>query len=477
MNSYMRRLVTNCSTVLAILVMTAAPARAAQYAVEDVTLVDVETGTKRHHQTVLVDGGTIRAVGPRGDVDVPPDAMRIDGNGKFLIPGLWDMHVHSHRARRWTYQYPLFRAWGVVGVRDAGSHLGSALVARERAIADPLAPHVLWGSPIIDGAPQVNSFGLSAEDDASGRALVREMQRMGFDFIKVYDRLTPAAYFGIADEARKRGMRIEGHVPLALSPDAVVDAGQTLIDHLTLVVEACVPGAIEMANVEQAAHPDTVDSLAVLADDRLAALLDQYDAPACDALFDRFAEKGVWQVPTLIQMQGYFDADELAAKGDPRVDQIPAKVLAEWQDWAREADAAELANGRAVMAAQLRAVRAMQDRGVGLMTGTDTSNEPWVFAGSAVHDEMALLVDAGLSPTEALRAATLNPRRYEGRDAQTPLLAAGERADLVLLDADPLADIANTRRISAVFARGSYHDRVSIAQLIESARTMAANER
>lgn len=463
-----------CSLSCAVLLAASAPAVAASYAIDNVSLVDVETGTHRTGQTVVIDGTTIQAIGQRAAVAIPEGSQRIDGRGKFLIPGLWDMHVHSHRERRWTYHYPLFRAWGVVGVRDAGSHLGSALAARERAVADPLAPHVIWGSPIIDGAPQINSFGLSAEDEQSGRVLVREMQRMGFDFIKVYDRLTPEAYRGIAAEAKTRGMRLEGHVPLSISPDAAVNAGQTLIDHLTLVMEACIPGAIKLVNSEQAAKPETVDSLALIADARMAAALGHYDPAVCDAQFSQFAAKDVWQVPTLIQMKGYFFADQLAVAIDPRSDQVPANVLAEWQSRGREADRAELANGREALAAQMRMFRAMQDRGVKLLTGTDTSNEPWVFAGSSVHDELLLFVESGLAPAEALRAATLNPRLYQGRDTAVPLLAAGERADLVLLDADPLVDISNTRRIAGVFARGSYHDRTSIGQLLAAARQAAA---
>ncbi|MEZ5946941.1 MAG: amidohydrolase family protein [Hyphomonas sp.] len=452
----------------------ALPALAQSYVIRDVTVVDVETGTHRPGQTLIIEDGTIRAMRAEPETCASDDVVTIDGTGQYLIPGLWDMHVHSHRDRRWTYHYPLFRAFGVIGVRDAGSHLGSALAAMERARTDPLAPHVIWGSPIIDGAPPFNSFGLSAEDEASGRILVREIRKWGFDFVKVYDRLTPEAYHGIADEARQLGLRVEGHVPLALSPLGVVASGQTLIDHLTLVLEACTPGALDMVHEAQAKAPGDTDSLELLMDDRFASALDSYDAALCNAQFRQFADRQVWQVPTLIEMKGYFYADDPAVTGDPRADLTSPRLLAEWQEWGNEADPAQLANGRAVLDAQMRMIRPMQDAGVGLLTGTDASSEPWVFAGASVHDELAMFVAAGLSPAEALRTATINPMLYQGRSSEGALIAPGEQADLVLLDGDPLADISNTRRISAVFTQGQYYDRSALDALLDAAREAAA---
>ncbi|MEZ5892525.1 MAG: amidohydrolase family protein [Parvularculaceae bacterium] len=452
------------------------PASAETIALTHVTIVDVEDGTQRTDQTLLIRNGRIVKADSAGAVKTPADARMVDGSGKYVIPGLWDMHVHSHRAGRWKYHYPLFRAYGVTGVRDAGSHLGSALVAMERVKKDPLAPRVVWGSPIIDGAPQFNSFGLSAEDEASGRVLVRVLTGFGFDFIKVYDRLTPEAYFGIADEARKLGVPLEGHVPLSLAPNDVINAGQRLIDHLTLVVEACTPGALDVTHAEFAKAPAESDSLAILTDERIAAALPDYDAEGCKAMFGAFAGYGVWQVPTLVEMRGYFYADDPAVTNDPRISMIAPSVLAEWREWGETSDPRELANGKKMFAAQKAAMRAMQDAGVGILTGTDASNEPWVFAGGAVHDEMQIMVEAGLTPLEALQAATINPLRYLGRKRDAPVISKGEPADLVLLDADPLADISNTLRIRGVFTRGDYYGRDALDALIGDAKRAAAQD-
>jgi len=441
--------------------------------VRDVTIIDVETGGRRPDHAIIIRNGEISKVGPSADIKTPSDATVIDGREKFLIPGLWDMHVHSHRAERWKYHHPLFLAHGVTGVRDAGSHLGSALAAMKWTRDDPIAPRIIWGSPIIDGAPQVNSFGLSAEDEASARALVREMRRLGFDFIKVYDRLDKKAYQAIASEARARKMRLEGHVPLGLSPDETTAAGQMLIDHLTLVLEACTPGALDFVHQEFNASPAESDSLALMMDARFADALQRYDAEECDRLFRSFAANNVWQVPTLVEMRGFFHADDPAIVNDPRVALTTPRLLADWRAFGAEADPKELANGRKVFAAQMHMMRAMQDAGVGLLAGTDASSEPWVFAGASLHDELGLFVAAGLTPLEALQTATINPLRYLGRKKTSPVISKGERADLVLLDADPLTDIDATRRIAAVIKGGTLFDRAALDGLIERAKAEA----
>lgn len=460
-----------------IFASSAAQAETETFALTHVTIIDVDSDSRRIDQTIIVRNGVISKTGDARDAKIPANAEIIDGSGKFLIPGLWDMHVHSHREDRWKYHYPLFLAHGVTGVRDAGSHLGSALAARERTKDDPLAPHVIWGSPIIDGAPQVNSFGLSAEDDASARALVREMRALGFDFIKTYDRLSAAAYHALADEAQKRKIPIEGHVPLSLSPDETTKAGQTVIDHLTLVLESCTPGALDLAHEEFAKAPSESDSLALMMDDRFADALGDYDAAKCERLFQSFAANGVWQVPTLVEMRGYFHADNPQVTSDPRAYFTTPALLADWRDFGADADPDDLANGKRVFAAQMSMTKQMRDAGVGLLAGTDASSEPWVFAGASLHDELKLFVDAGLTPLESLKTATINPLRYQGRDSGKTIIAKGQPADLVLLNADPTVDISATTNIEGVFKKGAYFDRAALDALIEQGKAEAVSGR
>ena len=457
-------------SILGQIAIAAAPAAAQPTTIDHVTIVDVANGTRTHDQSIEFEGDRIVAVGP--STKSRGRGKRIDGTGLFVLPGLWDMHVHSHRERRWTYHYPLYRAYGITGVREAGTHLGSALDHRSRAQANPLAPRVIWGTPIVDGAPQVNSFGLSAEDEASARILVRELHRQGFDFLKVYDRLTPEAYSGLTAEARRLGMPIEGHVPLALSPDIAMASGQRLIDHLTMIAEGCSPRALAIVNRQNSEDPHESESLSLLESDELEAAMRTFDVGSCKSLFDRLAAGRVWQVPTFVQLEGFASASPPAA-WPARRDYVSPALQKGWEADAKEADRAALANRRQMLDIQLSMLRPMANAGVPILAGTDTSNEIWVFAGYSLHRELELFVQAGLSPLQAIQTATLNPRLYAGHDRSKPLIAPGERADFVLFAADPSADIANLATIRAVAARGLFHDRSSLDTLLADAKEAA----
>lgn len=447
-----------------------APTAAAEpTTIDHVIIIDVADGTRTRDQSISFDGDRITAIGPspsRGP------GRRVDGTGLFVLPGLWDMHVHSHRERRWTYHYPLFRAFGITGVRDAGTHLGSALAHRPQAKANPLAPRVIWGTPIVDGAPQVNSFGLSAEDETSGRLLARELHRHGFDFLKVYDRLTPGAYRGLASEARRLGMPLEGHVPLAVSPELVIASGQRLIDHLTLIAEGCSARALAVVQRKNMEAPRESDSLSILMSNEVRSAMTPFDVASCKPLFSRLARAHVWQVPTYVQLETYV-APAPQAAWLARRDYVSPGLWADWEAQVKEADPTALANGKQFLDVQLSLLKPMTDAGVPILAGTDASNEPWVFAGQSLHRELELFVQAGLSPLQAIQTATLNPRLYAGHDKGKPLIRTGERADLVLFAADPTADIANLATIRGVVARGLYQDRASLDALLVDAKLRA----
>lgn len=455
---------------LGLVVIDAQPAAAQPTAIDHVTIIDVADGTRTYDRSIQFEDDRILAVGPSPKSHGP--GQRINGTGLFVIPGLWDMHVHSHRERRWTYHYPLYRAFGITGVREAGTHLGSALALRAQAKANPLAPRVIWGTPIVDGAPQVNSFGLSAEDETSARLLVRELHRLGFDFLKVYDRLTPDAYLGLTSEARQLGMPIEGHVPLALSPDVAITSGQRLIDHLTMVAEGCSPRTLAIVHRQNSEDPRESDSLSLLETDELESAMATFDAASCKPLIDRLAAAHVWQVPTFVQLEGFASASPPAA-WPARRDYVTPGLQKDWETAAKEADPIALAKRRRMLDIQLSLLKPMADAGVPILAGTDSSNEIWVFAGHSLHRELELFVSAGLSPLQAIQAATLNPRLYLGHDRSKPLISPGERADLVLFAADPTVDIANLATIRAVVARGSFHDRAALDNLLAGAKESA----
>jgi imidazolonepropionase-like amidohydrolase len=448
----------------ALLLACSAPAFAQVVVVRDVALVDPD-GLAPARATLVLRDGAIAAIEP-GDADVViEDATEIDGRALFAMPGLMDAHVHAHRDGREAWHYPLYLAHGVTRVRDAGTHLGSALAVRRPGGRDAEGPTVRWGSPPLDGAPPFLSFALGAETPDAARELVRLAKREGFDFVKTYDRLSPGVYRAILDEARQSGIAVEGHVPLSSSPAEAVEGGQRAIDHLTLVLESCIPGALDWTHAEPGA-----DSLALLVDGRLAAARDRYDAASCDGLFKRFVDAGTWHIPTLVQMRGAFALDDPAVVDSPDVALVPDAVRKEWAEYRAEAKPGELRAGMAVYGRMLRLVGDMHRAGVRLLAGTDASTEPFVVPGAAVHDELALFVEAGLTPLEALRTATTDAARYAGDDPARIGFHIGAPADLVLLTADPRRDIRNTRAIAWVIQRGVAYDRAALDARLAVAR-------
>lgn len=447
-----------------LLLACAAAASAQVVVVRDVALVDPD-GVAPARATLVLRDGAIAAIDPAdADLDLD-DALEIDGRRLFAMPGLMDAHVHAHRDGREAWHYPLYLAHGVTRVRDAGTHLGAALALRRPGGRDPAGPTVRWGSPPLDGAPPFLSFGLGVETPAAARELVRLARREGFDFVKTYDRLSPNAYRAILEEARQVGIPVEGHVPLASSPMEAVAGGQRAIDHLTLVLESCIPGALAWTH----ARPDA-DSLALLTDGRLAAALDRYDEAACNALFERFVAAGTWHIPTLVQMRGAFALDDPRVVDSPDIALVPDAVRREWADYRAGAKPDELRAGMAVYARMRRLVGDMHRAGVRLLAGTDASTEPYVVPGAALHEELALFVEAGLTPLDALRTATTDAARYAGDDPARVGFRVGAPADLVLLTADPRLDIHHTRRIAWVIQRGTAYDRAALDARLALAR-------
>ena len=467
--------------LLALLLLAGAPVAVGQdapLAITRVTVMDVETGARLPDRTVLVEGERITAVGPSADVAVPASATVVDGTGGFLIPGLWDMHVHAARDGRARRFWPLFLAHGVTGVRETGSYTDSLLAWRAEAARHPeRAPRIVWSSPMLDGDPPSYLHGRALRTPEEARAAVAEMQALGFDYLKVYSGLDRATFLALASEAQRRGVPIAGEVPDAVAPAEAAEAGMRSFEHLWNLFEACVPGADALRDslrqLDRADAPEATRR--PVREAQYRQWLGGMEAACRDALVADLAAAGVWQVPTLVVNRSYSFMDSTWS-ADPRRRWVPARVLAEW-DVLREEVLAEYGpTGIAAWRARYRAeddlLRRMAAAGVGVLAGSDASDEPFVYAGASLHDELALLVEAGLTPLQALQAATLNPAAFLGRD-DLGTVAPGRLADLVLLDADPLVDITNTQRIRAVVLNGRLMDRPTLDALLDQAEAAA----
>lgn len=468
--------------VVILMILTATSVAAQdRLAITPVTIVDVTDGLLHADQTVLVEGDRIAEVGPAGDLTVPDGTDVVDGTGGYLIPGLWDMHAHASRNERAPRFWPLFLAHGVTGFRELGAWPDSVRywqARAERSAAD--APRMYAAGAVLDSdprAPVSDEFHIAVPDAAVARVKVASLAEQGVDFVKVYDGLGRDAYFAIADEARRRGLPFVGHVPFSVTPLEASDAGQRSFEHISDVLMVCIPGARNLSaalhQAEQEYGPAS-DSAGVVMRRLGGALASSTPDPsACGPLLDRMAANETWLTPTLT----VYESELRPSRGDARLRWIPADVVEMWRELRPETSVQQDEGGVRIIENAWRTVRLAHEAGVSILAGTDASDMPYIFAGSSLHDELALLVEAGLSSLGALRAATLDPARFLGRTEELGTVEEGKFADLVLLDADPLEDIRNTRRIRAVVTKGRLLDRDDLDRLIQEVEDRVARER
>jgi hypothetical protein len=430
------------------------------FSINHVTVIDVGTGNKLPDRTVILQGDRILSVEPANPAS-PATGRVLDAHNAFLIPALWDMHVHIQD----TEDLPLYIANGIAGVRLMfGARNTSELRATLSAV--PLAPEVIYGSAIVDGDPPVWPGSIIVKKPADARRVVDEIKSSGADFVKIYNDISRDSYFALADEARKQNIPFAGHLPYAVRASEASDAGQRTIEHLDGIAIAC--SRREQDLIKQL-HPlrylEKVNSM--------AEATRSFDAAACQALFAQFRRNHTWQVPTLTVHRGMAWMNDSHFTSDPRLAYMSSEVRIRWHpenDFRfRRWTPAEFELHRALFHADQQIVGLMFRAGVPLLAGTDAMN-PLCLPGFSLHDELALLVESGLTPLAALQSATVRPAEFLGRSDDFGRIAPGQRANLVLLTADPLADIHNTTQIQAVFFHGQFLDRPALDALLDQAK-------
>jgi hypothetical protein len=445
-----------------------------------VAVVDLDDRRPLRDATVVIQDGRIFAVGNSSEVAVPEGAKMIDGQGKFLIPGLWDMHVHFYSQAA----MPLFVANGVTGVRvmwgnpSFGFPMGNFHFRWRSQIEEGklLGPRMVVASNIFDGPKPIWPSSLGLETPEAGREAVRKAKSDGADFVKVYSKLSPEVFRAIALECKAQNIPFAGHLPSSVSAREASDLGQKTFEHLYGVLADCSTRRDEIL-AQRAAMFVSGKDLAGLQNE-LAALDRQsretFDEALAAGLFAKLKANGTWQCPTLTVLHAIASLDDEAFRNDPRLKYVDAMTRSRWEpkndfrlkSWTKD----DFARQKASAARAMDCVGRLHRAGVPILAGTDELN-PYVFPGFSLHDELALLVKAGLSPRDALRAATINPAKFLGKEATMGTVEAGKTADLVLLDADPLADIANTKKIRAVISRGRLLDREALDRMLKAAES------
>jgi hypothetical protein len=443
----------------------------APIAISHVTLINPATSTVEHDATVIIEGDRIATVLIGAMVKMPGNTILIDGHGKFLIPGLWDMHVHSAFGDWFPggrdIILPLFVANGVTGVRDMGGDLPVLLDWRKQIAAGKLpGPRMIVSGPMLDALlPNgklrfPSSIAVTTPDSA--RAAVDQLQSQGSDFIKVQSVISHDAYLTASVEAHKQNLPFVGHVPDKVRITEAVAAGQKSIEHLM--------GSFEGCSSEEQKFIDGQGNTKLL--------LTTTDDKKCAALLALLAKTQTWQCPTLAWQRGGTFLDQRDLAHDPLGKYVPAY----WRDvtWKRfydemmpdlRKDPLELR--KEYFARNLKMVADMHHVGVPFLAGTDTAPGIFIMPGFSLHDELANFVEAGFTPMEALQTATSNPAKFFDTESTQGSIAKGKVADLVLLDADPLVDINNIRKVEAVIANGHLYDRAALDTLLKNAESAA----
>lgn len=478
--------------LLATLIVTAKPASLSPAvgitAFIDVAVIPMDREVVLPHQTVVVTGDRITALGPVSRIHVPATAMRIDGRGKYLIPGLADMHTHigSRDSASAAQALLLWLASGVTTIRNVdyippgilpNHDLDGAFLLRLRARAAAgtlLSPRIYtsgaWAPPqylgglwrrIADTSPRLDSIA----------TYVAAYKAAGYDFLKIHDEPAVVAE-SVAAAARRIGLPVVGHVPADLPLQGALQAGFTSIEHLTGYLAALVRGtaspASKVALIEGRTMRDASDPAF------LAAMRETLDVQRIPALAQATQRAGVWNCPTLeLQALSGDDVRDDTLAHWPELRGAPAPRLEQWRAARpRNNGAARSVTGAGgTLDAYAQLLHAFESTGAGLLSGTDAQSaiDGYLVPGFALHRELAALVHAGLTPYQALLTSTRNVAAYFGTQAESGTVTVGKRADLVLLGGNPLGDIRETTHIVGVMRAGQWWPQATLAPRVAAA--------
>lgn len=439
------------SVVLAGGCSLAQPSRTALLAIVNVTVIDVVAGQQVAGQTVLVRGSRIERVGPAARVGVPAGATVVDGAGRYLLPGLADMHVHLYtEGDLLTYV-----ANGITTVRNMAGD-GTHLAFRRRIGAGEIVgPRIVTAGPVIE-AELSHPDNVLIADPADVRGEVLRQRALGYDFVKVYNRLAPAVYDSLLSVAWETGFPLAGHVPIEIGLERALE-GHRSIEHLRGYLHALATTPLP----ESSSFRDW------------SVAWNQVDETRMDELAARTASAGVWNCPTFTftvhELSPTAEHERLLARPELRYLSLSGLPDRSTASYLREFSDDDYAATQSGLRRQFELVRALDRAGAGLLVGTDS----WL-SGLALADEAALLVEAGLTPARVLRMATSDAAEFLGRADDQGSVEAGRVADLVLLDADPIVDIANLRTVRSVILNGRLLDRGSLDDLLNRAAADAA---
>ena len=477
--------------------LTCAHSEETHLAITHVTVIDVEatsaSGAKLEDQTVLISGKNIESISPTTTTELQQPLNIVDGTGMYLVPGYYDMHAHVAWAGDDTTKIilPLMFAHGITGIRELGSDSRPPNKTLEdlrqlnQAIenGEVLGPRLQSLSRLVNGRRNANASARESINPLTkeqGRAAARSAKQRGVDFVKVYSHISRDAYFGLLEEANRLQLPVAGHLPHAVTPIEASNAGMRSIEHARFPAYACGPGyeAWREASATNYSEAGQINISPIFVT-HLERLVPEFDEKKCHEILETFAKNKTWLCPTHITRKMDAYASDPEYRADPRRKYIGPETLSRWD---RDLDATARARPSIrkhyleFFKLGLRVTGLAHQHGVGILVGTDCYDTQ-IFPGFSYHDEMLYLHEAGLSPLDILAAATIRACQFLEIENEFGSIKAGKRADMVLLNADPLADIRNAASIQGVIFNGKWHPQEELQAMIQAAESFANEKR
>jgi imidazolonepropionase-like amidohydrolase len=456
-------------------------------AITGINVVDVVRGEIHSGQIVIIANGFIEAAGPSGSVDIPAAAVRIPGDGRYLMPGLWDMHVHLRSDQKApsirlveenAALLDLFLPNGIVGIREMGGDLADEVVQWREEIRSGkrTGPRILTAGRKIDQEPPMWSGSLGVNTPAEAREAVRQVKQSGADFVKTYFGNVSTEILGaVIDEAHKLNLKLTGHKPVNMSIQQFVESGIDGMEH-AMFLPAKDREEYERFARERDRRRDT--PLAMDGVEASARVLAMEDTKQSEIVYRRMAEKQFWVTPTLLVAIHASENGIRDYESDARKRFIFPRI---WITWDPKLGVRTPMQGRALelwgisLKRWQEAMLAAHKAGVPMILGTDCgANNDHTMPGWSIHEELEALVKAGLSPAEALRMATINAARWRGESDTEGSVERGKVADLLILRSNPLEAIRHTQEIDAVFKSGKRYSRSDLDAMLRQVEEKAA---
>lgn len=443
--------------------------------IQNITVVDPIDGLLPD-QTVIIKDGKILSTQPAADIKLHPSNTIIDGKGQYLMPGLWDAHVHFvYNEALGPAMFDLFLAYGITSVRDTGGKIKEVNKYKAQADANPTRyPRVKVAGPLLDGMPNVYDgspgkpeLSVGLQDVNAVQSMTKDLIAQDVDLLKAYEMLTPEQLAAIATIARDHNLPVTGHIPLSMNAITASDAGMGCMEHMRNLEVSCTSNSADIVAQRRKMLKDGKNDPGGVLRSRLhdahrQIAVEHYDDQRADEVFETFVKNETWQVPTLALNTAMVRRPFAQDGWSDDFPYMPQKVAAGWEENIKLFSERETTQWQKDYTDWMMMIMAkMHKAGVGVMAGTDC---PIFFLtpGRSLHEELAMLVRAGLTPQEAIQTATINPARYFDMQDELGQVKAGMWADLVILDDNPLKNIDNTRSISAVIKQGEYYDRAEL---------------